>query len=112
MLRLGARAVGGDSYDFLDLGQHRIALALADVSGKGLPAALLMASVQATLRTRCTASPWDLGAVLREINRFLCESRAPEHFVTLFLGDYDDITPPVPLRQLRAQSSHLAEVCP
>ena len=85
-----ARAVGGDYYDFLDLGENRIALAVADVSGKGLPAALLMASVQATLRTHSACGPWDLGVVAGQLNRLLYESTAPEHFVTLFLGEYED----------------------
>jgi sigma-B regulation protein RsbU (phosphoserine phosphatase) len=85
-----ARAVGGDYYDFLDLGENRIVLALADVSGKGLPAALLMASVQAILRTHCADSHWDLGTVMRQMNRLLYESTAPEHFVTMFVGDYND----------------------
>jgi len=87
-----ARAVGGDYYDFLDLGKGCMAIALADVSGKGVPAALLMASVQATLRTHCAAGSWDLAAVTAQMNRLLYESTAPEHFVTMFLGDYDDTT--------------------
>ena len=91
-----ARAVGGDYYDFLDLGGTRIALALADVSGKGMPAALLMASLQATLRTHCTAGLGDLGVIMRQVNRLLYESTAPQHFATLFIGEYDDKS-----RQLR-----------
>ena len=87
-----ARAVGGDYYDFLDLGEHQIALALADVSGKGLPAALLMASVQATLRTHSASGTWNLSGVTSQLNRLLYESTAPEHYVTLFLGEYDDAT--------------------
>jgi sigma-B regulation protein RsbU (phosphoserine phosphatase) len=87
-----ARAVGGDYYDFFDVGRNRIAIALADVSGKGLPAALLMASVQATLRTHAAGGEWDLRAVVLQMNRLLYESTAPEHFVTLFLGEYDDAT--------------------
>ena len=85
-----ARAVGGDYYDFLNLGEHRIALALADVSGKGMPAALLMASLQAALRTHCTAGLKDPGAIMRQVNRLLYESTAPQHFATLFLAEYDD----------------------
>jgi sigma-B regulation protein RsbU (phosphoserine phosphatase) len=87
-----ARAVGGDLYDFLDLGEHRIALALADVSGKGMPAALLMASLQAALRTHCTAGLKDLGATLRQVNRLLYESTAQHHYATLFLAEYDDVS--------------------
>jgi serine phosphatase RsbU (regulator of sigma subunit) len=87
-----ARAVGGDYYDFLDLGAGRIALVLADVSGKGMPAALLMASLQATLRTHCTGGLTDLAATMCQVNRLLYESTAPEHFVTLFLAEYDDVS--------------------
>jgi serine phosphatase RsbU (regulator of sigma subunit) len=86
-----ARAVGGDYYDFLNLGMNRIAMVLADVSGKGMPAALLMASLQAALRTHCTAGLGDLGAIIRQVNRLLYESTASEHFATLFLAEYDDI---------------------
>ena len=87
-----ARAVGGDYYDLLDLGEHRIALTLADVSGKGMPAALLMASLQAALRTHCRAGLNDLGATMRQVNRLLYESTSPQHFATLFLAEYDDIS--------------------
>jgi sigma-B regulation protein RsbU (phosphoserine phosphatase) len=85
-----ARAVGGDYYDFLDIGESRIALVLADVSGKGMSAALLMASLQAALRTHCSAGLWDPGAIMRQVNRLLYESTAPQHFATLFLAEYDD----------------------
>ena len=49
-LSLPARSVGGDYYDFLDLGDQRIGIALADIAGKGVAAALIMAVVQASLR--------------------------------------------------------------
>ena len=87
-----ARAVGGDYYDFLDLGTGRIALVLADVSGKGMPAALLMAGLQATMRTHCTSGLEDLAATMQRVNRLLYESTAPQHFVTLFVGEYEDAT--------------------
>ena len=91
-----ARSVGGDYYDFLDLGAGRIALVLGDVSGKGMPAALLMASLQATIRTHCTAGLEDLAAMMRQANKLLYESTAPQHFVTLFVAEYDD-----PSRRIR-----------
>ena len=87
-----ARAVGGDYYDFLDLGTGRIALVLADVSGKGMPAALLMAGLQATMRTHCTAGLDDLAGMMRQVNKLLYESTAPQHFVTLFIAEYDDVS--------------------
>ena len=85
-----ARAVGGDYYDFLDLGAGKIAIVLADVSGKGMPAALLMAGLQATMRTHCTAGRADLATMMRQVNKLLYESTAPQHFVTLFVAEYDD----------------------
>lgn len=85
-----ARAVGGDYYDFLDLGENRIAFALGDVSGKGVPAALLMASLQAALRTHSRVGLQDLAAVMKQVNQLLFESTAPEHFATLLLAEYDD----------------------
>lgn len=85
-----ARAVGGDYYDFLDVGAGRIALVLGDVSGKGMPAALLMASLQATIRTHCTAGLDDLATMMRQVNKLLYESTAAQHFVTLFIAEYDD----------------------
>jgi phosphoserine phosphatase RsbU/P len=85
-----ARSVGGDYYDFLDLGTGRIALVLADVSGKGMPAALLMAGLQATMRTHCTAGLADLATTMRRVNQLLYESTAAQHFVTLFVAEYSD----------------------
>jgi sigma-B regulation protein RsbU (phosphoserine phosphatase) len=85
-----ARAVGGDYYDFLDLGKGRMALVLADVSGKGMPAALLMANLQASLRSHCAAGLDDLASTMRQVNQLLYESTAPQHFATLFLAEYSD----------------------
>ena len=85
-----ARAVGGDFLDFLDgaEGEDRLGLVLADVSGKGLAAALLMASLQASLRT---LSP--RGSSLRErvsaANRLLVETTEPSRYATLFVADYE-----------------------
>ena len=56
-LCLQARQVGGDYFDFLDLGQHRLGLVIGDVSGKGIAAALLMANLQANLRSQCADRP-------------------------------------------------------
>ncbi|MGD0841626.1 MAG: PP2C family protein-serine/threonine phosphatase [Candidatus Acidiferrales bacterium] len=80
-----ARAVGGDYFDVLKLGEDRLAICIADVSGKGVPAALLMANVQASLR----ASVRDLDSPARVctiINGMLCESIAADKFVTFFCG--------------------------
>ena len=86
-----ARAVGGDYYDFLDFGQGRIGLVLGDVSGKGLYAALLMAHLQATLRSlSARLAAEDLTQLLEGVNHGFWESTAGNHFATLFFGHYED----------------------
>jgi serine phosphatase RsbU (regulator of sigma subunit) len=86
-----ARLVGGDYYDFLDLGSGRLGLALADVSGKGLYASLLMAHLQASLRGLSAAiGVDDLPKLLEVVNCSFCASTARNHFATLFVGRYDD----------------------
>jgi phosphoserine phosphatase RsbU/P len=86
-----ARAVGGDYFDVLKLGENRLAICIADVSGKGVPAALLMANVQASLR----ASVRDLDSPARVcsiINGMLCASIAADRFVTFFCGVLDSVS--------------------
>jgi sigma-B regulation protein RsbU (phosphoserine phosphatase) len=85
-----AEAVGGDGYDFVDLGAGRLLLLLADVSGKGVSAALLMAHLQATVRSLCGRDPGDLPRVLATVNRLFHAATEPERFATLFLGVYED----------------------
>ena len=85
-----ARAVGGDYYDFLDLGSGRTGFVLADVSGKGVHAALLMANLQAHLRSQCGVAPLDPVRLLEQVNRLLRKSTATEHYATLFFGIYED----------------------
>ncbi len=85
-----AQAIGGDYYDFLDLGRGRVGLVLADVSGKGVYAALLMASLQASVRSQCAQASRDPGNQLRAVNRLFRESAAPGFFATLFFGEYSD----------------------
>ena len=87
-----ARAVGGDYYDFLDFGPGQIGVALADVSGKGLYASLLMANLQASLRSLTRQLAEDLPGALQAVNRSFGESTAGNHYATLFLGHYDDRT--------------------
>jgi sigma-B regulation protein RsbU (phosphoserine phosphatase) len=87
---LQARAVGGDYYDFLDLGPGRVGLVLADISGKGFSAALLMASLQASLRSRSAQAGDSLAPQLAEVNQLLHASSQTHHYATLFLGVYDD----------------------
>jgi serine phosphatase RsbU (regulator of sigma subunit) len=83
-----ARAVGGDYYDFLDAGEGRVGLVLADVSGKGLAAALLVASLHASLRSQ--SRDGDLVSQLRTVNRLLYEATETNRYATLFLGRFDD----------------------
>jgi sigma-B regulation protein RsbU (phosphoserine phosphatase) len=85
-----AGAVGGDYFDFLDLGPGRLGLVLADISGKGIAAALLMAHLQASIRSLAWQAPQNLALLLRTLNLLFRESTAPEHFATLFFADYDD----------------------
>jgi len=85
-----ARSVGGDYYDFLDLGPERVGLVLGDVSGKGVHAALRMANLQAHLRSQAGGAPQDPLRVLRQANRMLWESTHPGDFATLFFGAFAD----------------------
>ena len=86
------RSVGGDYYDFLDLGPGHVGLVLGDVSGKGISAALLMANLQASLRSRCVGSSGDIARRLSGVNEQLRTSTAEGYFATLFFADYDDST--------------------
>lgn len=83
-----AQEVGGDYYDFIPIDEHHIAFCLGDVTGKGLPASLLMANLQATLRgqTLTTASP---RTCLERSNQLLYQSTSPEKFATLFYAILD-----------------------
>lgn len=85
-----ARSVGGDYYDFLDLGPQQVGMVLADVSGKGIHAALLMANLQAHLRSQSGISPQDPLRALRQVNHMLWKSTDAGFFATLFLGVYSD----------------------
>ena len=87
-----ARQVGGDYYDFLDLGSSRLAFVLADISGKGIAGALLMANLQANLRSRYAIALDDLPRLLNSVNQLFFESTPDDRYATLFLGVYDDVT--------------------
>lgn len=86
------RSVGGDYYDFLDLGPGRVGLVLADVSGKGVHAALLVANLQAHLSSQSGVLAVDPVRSLQYVNHMLWKSTAAEHYATLFFGMYDDST--------------------
>ncbi|MBV9301568.1 MAG: SpoIIE family protein phosphatase [Acidobacteriaceae bacterium] len=85
-----ARQVGGDYYDFLELRPGRLALVLADVAGKGISGALLMANLQANLRSQYAAALEDLPGLLQSVNRLFFENSNESSYATLFFADYDD----------------------
>ncbi|HLG56619.1 MAG TPA: SpoIIE family protein phosphatase [Vicinamibacterales bacterium] len=84
--------VGGDYYDFLDLGQARLGLVLGDIAGKGIAAALLMANLQANLRSQCATAVEQPEQLLRSVNRLFYENTAENAYATLFYSEFDDRT--------------------
>ena len=86
------RAVGGDYYDFLDFGSGRLGLVLADISGKGMSAALLMANLQANLRGQYALALEDVPRLLRSVNRLFYKNTETSHYATMFFAVYDDGT--------------------
>lgn len=93
-----ARGIGGDYYDFLSLGAERLGLAIADVAGKGISAALVMASVQAALHSHAMThhaggpSVNELTDLVASINRLLCRSTGAATYVTFFYAQFDERT--------------------
>jgi len=85
-----ARLVGGDYYDFLNLGQQRLGLVLGDISGKGIAGALLMANLQANLRSQCAIALDEPQRLLRSVNELFYENTADNAYATLFFAEYDD----------------------
>ncbi|HLF15675.1 MAG TPA: PP2C family protein-serine/threonine phosphatase [Bacteroidota bacterium] len=83
-----AQTIGGDYFDFIPVDKTRIAVTLGDVTGKGLPAAMLMSNVQATLRGQTLVSNSPKEVIIRS-NRLLYMSTSAEKFVTLFYGILD-----------------------
>jgi serine phosphatase RsbU (regulator of sigma subunit)/predicted enzyme related to lactoylglutathione lyase len=87
-----ARAVGGDYYDFLDLGKGRLGLVIGDIAGKGMAAALLMANLQANLRSQCATAWQQPQRFLRSVNQLFYENSAPNDYATIVFAEYDDET--------------------
>jgi sigma-B regulation protein RsbU (phosphoserine phosphatase) len=87
---LGAFTLGGDYYDFLQLGEHSIGIALADVAGKGIAAALIMAVVQASLRIIASDNNVSLPELAAKMNRFLHRSTAFSSYATFFYARLDE----------------------
>lgn len=93
-----ARGVGGDYYDFLALDNQQIGIAIADVAGKGMSAALVMSTVQATLRSQAMSynaliqpDGW-LSTLVATLNRLLCRSTGSANYVTFFYAQFDEST--------------------
>ncbi len=96
-----AQAIGGDYYDFFLIQPDsspnsatapRLALALGDISGKGISAALLMASLRATLRSIASLQQGDLASLIRHVNRLVYESSTTNRYATFFYAEYDPST--------------------
>ncbi len=105
-----ARTVSGDYYDFIQLSETRIAIAIADISGKGISAALLMASLQAALRSQLLAPGSDsmsTADLVSRLNRHLVRNTGDDRFATFFVAVYDSAT-----RLLRyTNAGHLPSFC-
>ena len=98
-----ARQVGGDYYDFLDLGRDRLGLVIGDIAGKGIAAALLMANLQANLRSQCAIALDQPERFLRSVNQLFYENTTDDAYATLFFAEYDE-----KVRRLRyANCGHL-----
>ena len=103
-LCLQARQVGGDYYDFLNLGRERLGLVLGDISGKGIAGALLMANLQANLRSQCAIALDEPERLLRSVNQLFYENTPDNAYASLFFAEFDGQT-----RRLRyANCGHLA----
>ena len=87
-----AQGVGGDYYDFLTLSGGRLGIALGDVAGKGIPAALLMASLQASLRGQRLSGPADLAQLMTNLNFLIHEASPDNRYATFFYGELDPKT--------------------
>jgi phosphoserine phosphatase RsbU/P len=87
-----AQAVGGDYYDFFVLNDGRLALALGDISGKGISASLLMASLRASLRSIAGLRQSDLATLISHVNHLVYESSTTNRYATFFYAEYDPFT--------------------
>jgi hypothetical protein len=87
-----ALAVRGDYYDFVPLDGDRLGIAIGDISGKGIPAALLMATLRAFLRGRTDRGGGDLAGLIADLSGLVYESSAPNRYATFFYAEYDPAT--------------------
>ena len=86
------RALGGDCYDFMPLTDDRLALVVGDASGKGVAAALIIASVQSSLRTGALFTGNDLTALFKIVNFQVYASSLADRYATVFYGIFDGMT--------------------
>jgi len=112
-----ARGVGGDYYDFIVLDQGKVGIAVADVAGKGISAALLMCTVQASLRSQAPTVNGNLTELVSSMNRLLHVSTDASSYATFFYAQYDEKTglltyvnaghnPPMLVRASRSAKAH------
>jgi sigma-B regulation protein RsbU (phosphoserine phosphatase) len=87
-----ALEVGGDYYDFLPLLDRNLGIAIGDVSGKGIPAALLMASLQASLRGQTMGGSMGLSTIISNVNRLVYDASPTNRYATFFFAQYDSAT--------------------
>jgi sigma-B regulation protein RsbU (phosphoserine phosphatase) len=118
---LPALGVGGDYYDYFEMDEHRTGIAIADVAGKGIAAALLMSTVQASLRCQLTSGGRPLADVVSSMNRFLQRSTGDGGYATFFFAEFDKAThgltyvnaghnPPMLVRGLQGEARELLEL--
>jgi serine phosphatase RsbU (regulator of sigma subunit)/catechol 2,3-dioxygenase-like lactoylglutathione lyase family enzyme len=101
-----ARHVGGDYYDFFPLGQQRLGLLIGDIAGKGIAAALLMANLQANLRSQFALAREQPQLFLQSVNRLFYANSIESAYATVFFADYDDVA-----QRLRyANCGHLSAI--
>jgi len=85
-----SRIVGGDFYDFINMDENRFGLVIADVAGKGLPAALMVAQLQSALRSEI-GNCRDISKILYNLNKNIANSTSSEKYATLFYGEFDPV---------------------
>jgi sigma-B regulation protein RsbU (phosphoserine phosphatase) len=81
--------VGGDYYDFFELAQNRIGVVIGDVSGKGVPAAMLVSSLQAVFRNLALRNGMSAGQAIGELNKYLCENSKGAQYATVFYAIFE-----------------------
>lgn len=113
-----ALEVGGDYYDFLPLANGDLGVAIGDVSGKGIAAALLMASLQASLRGQAMMNQGDLARLISNVNQLVFEATDVNRYATFFYGQYNrgsgvftyvnaGHNPPIVCRRVRGDGVHV-----